>query len=222
MGEEIWQDESRGIFIPPHHRPIGTIFQEARLFPHMTVRDNLLYGFNRTPQEKRRIPTDQIVELLDLEHILGRSLKGLSGGEQQRIAIGRTLLTSPSLLLMDEPLANLDARRKLEILPFLVRLRRDLRLPIVYVSHSINEVLQLVNTLVLLEDGKVAACGPINETLSQTELLSHFDQLSAGTALETAVAEQDLEFGLTRLEYKGQSLRFGWPRSRGSRNRGAG
>lgn len=206
INDEVWQDDSRGIFIPPHSRAIATVFQEARLFPNMTVRANLLYGFNRTPPDKRRIPVEQIVALLDLEHLLDRSLKGLSGGEQQRIAIGRALLTSPSLLLMDEPLANLDTRRKKEILPFLLRLRNDLRLPIIYVSHSINEVLQLVNTLVLLEEGKVAASGPINEILSQTDILGHFGQLAAGSALETSVAEHDQEFGITRLEYNGQSL----------------
>ena len=206
MGEEVWQDEAHGVFVHPHHRSIGTVFQDARLFTHLTVRENLLYGFNRTPPGKRQILLEQIVDLLDLERLLGRSLNGLSGGEQQRIAIGRALLTSPSLLLMDEPLANLDARRKLEILPFLERLRNELHLPIVYVSHSINEVLQLVNTLVLLENGAVAACGPINDVLSQAGGTGHFAQLSAGTALETVVAEHDLQYGLTRLEYAGQSL----------------
>lgn len=206
MGEEVWQDGPRAIFVPPYRRPIGTVFQEPRLFPHLTVRANLLYGFNRTPLDKRRIQLDQIVDLMGLEHLLGRGLKGLSGGEQQRIAIGRALLTSPSLLLMDEPLANLDARRKLEILPFLARLRADLRLPIVYVSHSINEVLQLVNTLVLMENGAVAACGPINDVMSQPGVLGHFGQLPAGTAIETIVAEHDRQFGLTRLEHAGQSL----------------
>ncbi len=206
MGEEVWQDGPRAIFVPPYRRPIGTVFQEPRLFPHLTVRANLLYGFNRTPLDKRRIQLDQIVDLMGLEQLLGRGLKGLSGGEQQRIAIGRALLTSPSLLLMDEPLANLDARRKLEILPFLARLQKDLRLPIVYVSHSINEVLQLVNTLVLMEKGAVVACGPINDVMSQSGVMGDFAQHSAGTAIETIVAEHDRQFGLTRLEHAGQSL----------------
>lgn len=206
LGNKIFQDESSGIYIPPYDRSIGTVFQEARLFSHLSVRENLLYGFNRTPQVKRKINIDQVIEILNVGHILSRRLDGLSGGEQQRIAIGRAILTSPDLLLMDEPLANLDVQRKLEIIPFLLRLRKDLGLPIVYVSHSINEVLQLVNTIVLMKDGKIMASGPINDVLSQKDLPGHFGQPSAGTVLETKVVEHDQEFSLTRLEYKGQFL----------------
>ncbi len=206
VGEEIWQDESRGIFLPVHKRSLGIVFQEARLFPHMTVRSNLGYGLKRTPPYKRRISMDQVVDILDIGHILDRSLKGLSGGEQQRIAIGRALLTSPSLLLMDEPLANLDSRRKREILPFFLRLRKELRLPIIYVSHSMNEILQLVDTLILLENGKVLASGPANEVLSRPDFEGHIGQPALGTMLEPVVAGHDEDFGLTRLDYKGQSL----------------
>ena len=206
FGKNILQDESSGIFIPPHQRSIGTVFQEARLFPHLSVRENLLYGYKRTPREKRKIHVEQVVEILNLNHLLSRSLKGLSGGEQQRIAIGRALLTSPELLLMDEPLANLDAQRKSEIIPFLLRLRKELGLPIVYVSHSINEVLQMVDTFVLMQDGRKILSGPINEVLSQTNLPGNFGQPLAGTILETKVADHDQRFSLTQVDYKGQSL----------------
>ncbi|MGV7220307.1 MAG: molybdenum ABC transporter ATP-binding protein [Nitrospinales bacterium] len=206
FGSKVWQDESGGIFIPPHQRSIGTVFQEARLFPHLTVKENLLFGFKRTPPEKRKIPIEQVVDILNLDHLLSRSLKGLSGGEQQRIAIGRAILTSPDLLLMDEPLANLDVQRKLEIVPFLLRLRKDLGLPIVYVSHSINEVLQLVDTIVLMKEGKKLVSGSINEVLSQTNLPGYFGQQLAGTVLETKVVEHDQNFSLTKVEYNGQFL----------------
>jgi len=206
FGEKIWQDESNGIFIPPHQRSIGTVFQEARLFPHLSVRENLLYGLNRTLKEKRKIPVEQVVEILNLGHLLSRSLKGLSGGEQQRIAIGRAILTSPDLLIMDEPLANLDVQRKLEIIPFLLRLRDDLGLPIIYVSHSINEVLQLVDTIVVMKEGRKLVSGSINEVLSQTDLPGYFGQPLAGTVLETKVVQHDLSFNLTLVNFNGQSL----------------
>jgi molybdate transport system ATP-binding protein len=206
FGNKIWQDESIGIFIPPHQRSIGTVFQEARLFPHLSVKENLLYGYKRTSPEKRKIPVEQVVEILNLNHLLSRSLKGLSGGEQQRIAIGRAILTSPDLLLMDEPLANLDVQRKSEIIPFLLRLRRDLQLPIVYVSHSINEVLQMVDTMVLMQDGRKITSGTINEVLSRTNLPEYFGQPLAGTVLETSVVEHDHKFNLTQVSYKDQFL----------------
>jgi molybdate transport system ATP-binding protein len=206
FGNKVWQDESGGIFIPPYQRSIGTVFQEARLFPHLSVRENLLYGFNRTPQEKRIIPVEQVVDILNLDHLLSRSLKGLSGGEQQRIAIGRAILTSPDLLLMDEPLANLDVQRKLEIVPFLLRLRKELGMPIVYVSHSINEVLQMVDTIVLMKEGKKVVCGPINEVLSQTDIPGYFGKQLAGTVLETKVVEHDQKFSLTKVGFNEQFL----------------
>ena len=206
FGDAVWQDESSGTFLPVHRRPIGMVFQEARLFPHLTVRANLLYGYRRIPEAQRRIQLEQVVDLMGLHPLLERRPQKLSGGEQQRVAIGRALLTSPRLLLMDEPLTGLDAARKQDILPFLIRLRREMRLPIVYVTHSLAEVLQLVDTLVLLQDGQVQATGPANEVLSRLDLADRADPASLGSVLHTTVADHDPEYGLTRVQYRDQFL----------------
>ena len=206
FGDHVWQDASQNTFAPVHHRPIGMVFQEARLFPHLSVRDNLNYGYRRIAPEDRKITFDQVTELMDLAPLLDRRPQKLSGGEQQRVAIGRALLTSPRLLLMDEPLASLDAQRKQEILPFLIRLRQEMKLPIVYVTHSLGEVLQLVDTLVLLQEGKSVAVGPANEVLSRLDLAGKTGPSTLGSVLTTTVAEHEAEFGLTRVQYRDQSL----------------
>jgi molybdate transport system ATP-binding protein len=153
-------DTSQGIFVPKHQRRFGYVFQEARLFPHLTVRQNLLYGQWFTPRKERTIPVEQVLNLLNIQHLLDRRPGALSGGEKQRIAIGRALLTSPHLLLMDEPLASLDESLKEEILPFIERLRDEGQVPIVYVSHSLLEVARLATTVVLIKDGHVVGVGP--------------------------------------------------------------
>jgi molybdate transport system ATP-binding protein len=206
FGDRVWQDASQNTFVPVHQRPIGMVFQEARLFPHLSVRDNLNYGYRRIAPERRKITFYQVTELMDLHPLLDRRPQKLSGGEQQRVAIGRALLTSPQLLLMDEPLASLDAQRKQEILPFLIRLRREMKLPIVYVTHSLGEVLQLVDTLVLLQEGKNVAVGPANEVLSRLDLAGKTGPSTLGSVLTTTVAEHEAEFGLTRVQYRDQSL----------------
>ena len=206
FGDHVWQDASQNTFVPVHQRPIGMVFQEARLFPHLSVRDNLNYGYRRIAPEDRKITFDQVTELMDLAPLLDRRPQKLSGGEQQRVAIGRALLTSPRLLLMDEPLASLDAQRKQEILPFLIRLRQEMKLPIVYVTHSLGEVLQLVDTLVLLQEGKSVAVGPANEVLSRLDLAGKTGPSTLGSVLTTTVAEHETEFGLTRVQYRDQSL----------------
>jgi len=206
FGDHVWQDASQNTYVPVHKRPIGMVFQEARLFPHLSVRDNLNYGYRRIAPEDRKITFDQVTELMDLAPLLDRRPQKLSGGEQQRVAIGRALLTSPRLLLMDEPLASLDAQRKQEILPFLVRLRKEMKLPIVYVTHSLGEVLQLVDTLVLLQEGKSVAVGPANEVLSRLDLAGKTGPSTLGSVLTTTVAEHEAEFGLTRVQYRDQSL----------------
>jgi molybdate transport system ATP-binding protein len=206
FGDRVWQDTSNNTFVPVHQRPIGMVFQEARLFPHLSVRENLNYGYRRIAPELRKITFDQVTELMDLHPLLDRRPQKLSGGEQQRVAIGRALLTSPRLLLMDEPLASLDAQRKQEILPFLIRLRREMKLPIVYVTHSLGEVLQLVDTLVLLQEGKNVAVGPANEVLSRLDLAGKTGPSTLGSVLNTTVAEHEAEFGLTRVQYRDQSL----------------
>lgn len=206
FGDTVWQDEARNIFVPVHKRPIGLVFQEPRLFPHLSVRNNLLYGFKRVPIHERRIALDEVVEVLDIAHLLDRRPGFLSGGEGQRVAIGRALLTSPSLLLMDEPLASLDTQRKRELLPYIRRLQTTWQVPIVYVSHSLGEILQLVDTMVLLKQGKVVAQGPVDEVFSQLELRHHIDSKAVGAVLDTIVAEHEPEFGLTRLQFMDHQL----------------
>jgi len=199
-GETLFDGE-KGINLPPEKRQIGYVFQESRLFPHMTVRKNLTYGMNLTPPNKRFIDFDHIVALLGIEHLLDRRPAKLSGGERQRIAIGRALLSSPRLLLMDEPLASLDATRKNEILPFIERLSDELALPIVYVSHDLNEVIRLADTMVLLSDGSVAAVGPVEDLTSRLDLYPLTGRYEAGAALSTTVAAHDENFSLTTLTF---------------------
>jgi molybdate transport system ATP-binding protein len=160
VGRHVMVDTQAGLFEPPHRRRIGYVFQEGRLFPHLTVRQNLLYGRWFTRERERWGSLDEVVALLGLEALLKRRPGTLSGGEKQRVAIGRALLASPRLLLMDEPLASLDAPRKAETLPYIERLRDELRVPIVYVSHSAEEVACLADEVVHLEAGRRVASGP--------------------------------------------------------------
>ncbi|MBL3590483.1 MAG: molybdenum ABC transporter ATP-binding protein [gamma proteobacterium endosymbiont of Lamellibrachia anaximandri] len=197
---EVWQDGER--FLPPHQRPLGYVFQEASLFPHLSVLGNLKYGYKRLPPEARRVDFDQAVTLLGIDPLLARRPQGLSGGERQRVAIARALLTSPRLLLMDEPLAALDRQSKREILPFLERLHEELSIPVLYVSHAPDEVARLADQLVLLEQGRVRASGPIGEMLTRVDLpLAHGDEAEA--VVEARVAEHDDTFHLTHLEFPG-------------------
>lgn len=192
-------DTERRIFVPKHRRRVGYIFQEPRLFPHLNVRQNLLYGrwFRRGKEGAQQL--DQIVDLLGIAELLGRGPAHLSGGEKQRVAIGRALLANPQLLLMDEPLAALDQARKAEILPFLERLRDELHLPIVYVSHSMAEVARLATTVVLMEQGKVVASGPVEEVMSRVDLPPVGTSRGAGSLLEMSVAAHDDHYRLTTL-----------------------
>ncbi|MBK8065763.1 MAG: molybdate ABC transporter permease subunit [Betaproteobacteria bacterium] len=163
VGGEIFFDSAARTWLPPEKRRIGYVFQEGRLLPHLSVRHNLLYGRWFTPPAERYVELDRVVHLLDLDKLLERRAHGLSGGEKQRVAIGRALLASPRLLLMDEPLASLDAARKGEILHYIERLRDEVGIPIVYVSHAIEEVTRLADTLVLISDGRVTGVGPAGE-----------------------------------------------------------
>lgn len=156
-------DAQRKIDIPPEKRRFGYVFQDGRLFPHLSVQSNLTFGMKRVPPERRYIAFDAVVDLLGVVHLLDRRPAKLSGGEKQRVAIGRALLTSPDLLLMDEPLASLDASRKAEILPFVARLPRELSVPILYVSHALDEIRELADVLVCLEGGRTVCVGPVVE-----------------------------------------------------------
>ena len=201
---QVWQNEN--IFIPVNLRAIGMVFQESRLFPHLKVRDNLLYGYKRTPLNSRRLHLEDIARVLSLEKLQERSIDKLSGGEKQRVALGRALLTSPKLLLMDEPLAALDAQRKTEIIPFIRKVEKELSIPIIYVTHSMSEVLQLVDTMVILKDGKVVKYGPVGKVFSDIQLRESIGDEHSGAVLDTTVLEHDTDYGITRLDFMGQQL----------------
>ena len=204
LAGQVLQDEN--IFIPVNLRAIGMVFQESRLFPHLKVRENLLYGYKRTPLNSRRLHLEDIGRVLSLEKLQERSIDKLSGGEKQRVALGRALLTSPKLLLMDEPLAALDAQRKTEIIPFIRKVEKELSIPIIYVTHSMSEVLQLVDTMVILKDGKVVKYGPVGKVFSDIQLRESIGDEHSGAVLDTKVLEHDTDFGITRLDFMGQEL----------------
>ena len=155
IDEECLFDSKAGVNIPIHQRRIGLIFQEGRLFPHLTVQHNLAYGFNLLEKQQQRFGLDQIVELLEIAHLLKQRPHQLSGGEKQRVAIGRALLSSPRLLLLDEPLASLDDRLKSQILPFLKRVAEEINIPMIYISHSMEEVQQITKNIVYIDNGKI-------------------------------------------------------------------
>jgi len=204
LGDEVWQDETRRHFVPPHRRALGVVFQEASLFPHLSVRRNILFGEQRAPGCERRFALGEIAELLGIGHLLDRAPEQLSGGERQRVAIARALLAAPQILLMDEPLAALDLKRKLEILPYLERLHAELSLPIIYVSHAPDEVARLADHLVLLDRGKVVASGALNEVLSRIDLPGAFAD-DAGVVIQARIAAHE-EDELTRLEFPGGQI----------------
>ena len=206
-GDEVWQDDARGVFVPVHQRAVGYVFQEASLFPHLSVRANLEFGRKRVPVHERRFALEPVTALLGIENLLERRPDGLSGGERQRVAIARALLASPRLLLMDEPLAALDLRRKLEILPYLERMHGELAIPIVYVSHAPDEVARLADHLVLLDAGKAVASGPLTETLARVDLPPSFAD-DAGVVLDSILAGHE-EDALSRLEFAGGALFVG-------------
>ena len=202
---EIWQDDSKGIYLPTHRRPLGYVFQEASLFSHLNVRRNLEYGWKRIPTTQRRVGFDQAVELVGIGPLLDRDPARLSGGERQRVAIARALLVSPDLLLMDEPLAALDLASKKDILPYLERLHDELSIPVLYVSHSPDEVARLADYMVLMDNGKTVASGPLKELLARLDLpLAHGDE--AGVVIDTVVGEHDDTYHLTRLDFAGGAI----------------
>ncbi len=199
-------DSAAATDVPPERRRLGYVFQEDRLFPHLSVHGNLIYGLKRAPRSERRIGLGEVVALLGLEGLLGRRPGHLSGGEKQRISLGRALLANPRLLLMDEPLANLDQPRKDEVLPFIERLRDELAVPIVYVSHAMEEIVRLADTMVLVSDGRAVAVGPVEELTSRLDLRPLTGRHEAGSVLDTRVRGHDKVFGLSRLAFAGGQL----------------
>ncbi|MDD2864419.1 MAG: molybdenum ABC transporter ATP-binding protein [Methylococcales bacterium] len=206
----VWQDSDVGVFLPTHKRSLGYVFQDANLFSHLTVRENLNFGLKRLKAHPPRPPSKggdfhHIVNLLGIKHLMERMPERLSGGEKQRVAIARALVLNPEILLMDEPLASLDSKRKQEILPFLSRLNQELNIPVLYVTHSQQEVAQLADYLVLMEAGKVQAAGKLSETLSRLDLpLSQ--ERDASSVWNAMVVEHETEFHLTRVAFEGGSL----------------
>ncbi len=200
---DVWQDET--VFLPTHRRPLGYVFQEASLFSHLSVRGNLEYGMKRVPPASRAGSQAAAFELLGIGPLLDRATPGLSGGERQRVAIARALAVSPQLLLMDEPLASLDLARKQEILPYLKRLHDELEIPVLYVSHSADEVARLADHLVLLDQGRVLAQGGLQETQARLDLAAAFAE-DAGAVIEARVAAHDDADHLSRLDFRGGSL----------------
>jgi molybdate transport system ATP-binding protein len=204
-GETLF-DRERGIDLAPERRRLGYVFQDALLFPHLSVEANLLYGYRRAPLGARPIEPGHVVELLGLAELLRRFPARLSGGERQRVAIGRALLAQPRLLLMDEPLASLDAMRRDEVLRYIELLRDDLGIPIVYVSHSVAEITRLADTVVLLAEGRVLAVGAVDEVMGRLDLRPHTGRFEAGAVIEATVLGHDTEFGLTTLGFHGGEL----------------
>lgn len=199
---DVWEDSRRQVFLPPHRRPLGYVFQEASLFPHLSVHGNLTFGWRRVAANQRKVELERACQLLGIGALLERKPATLSGGEAQRVGIARALLTSPRLLLMDEPLAALDGPRKREILPYLERLHDELDIPVVYVSHAQDEVARLADHLVLLEQGKVMASGPVGQSLARLDL-SLAQSEDAGVVLEGVVIGGQPDYGLFELRLPG-------------------
>jgi len=199
----VLADTDASIWTPPEDRRAGLVFQDARLFPHMSVETNLRYGLRRAPHGPIRF--GDVVSLLGIEPLLDRRPHTLSGGERQRVAIGRALLAQPRLLLMDEPLASLDSARKAEILPYLARIKTNLRLPVLYVTHAMEEVARLADTVLLIEAGSVAAVGDLPAITARGDLsLARRDD--AGAVLDARVLSHDSVRQLTRIEAGGADL----------------
>ena len=210
-GQQIY-DSSTNLNAPPERRQIGYVFQDARLFPHMNVRRNLEYGTRRNRRSGSRNPGfDKVVDVLALGALLDREPHRLSGGERQRVAIGRAILSAPRLLLMDEPLASLDAERKWEILPFIDRIHKDFSTPIVYVSHSVDEILQLADEMVLMVNGGVAAAGPVEDVMNRPDLMRSAGDGNAGSVIPVEVRDIDPEYGLATLSFDSGAFQVAAP-----------
>lgn len=205
IGATLWQDSAADFFLPTHRRNLGYVFQEANLFPHLTVRGNLDYAVRRLRSKEQLFSLEQAIELLAIAPLLGRLPARLSGGERQRVAIARALAASPDVLLMDEPLAALDEQRKQEFLPYLTGLQQHLRIPVLYVTHSLQEVNQLADHLLVLAAGKTVVCGPLAETLTRLDGPMALDR-QAASVWQGKLVGHEAEYHLSHAEFAGGSL----------------
>lgn len=207
IDDEVLFSSDRGIDLPPERRRIGYVFQDDLLFPHLSVHQNLHYGYDLSPDGTRRFEIDRIVDLLELGPLLERRPGGLSGGERQRVALGRAILASPRLLLMDEPLASLDQNLKDRIIPYLRHIRSDLGVPILYVSHSVPEILQLTDQVIVLKDGSLLAHGDFFDVAHRPDVLPMMEAHGFENVLPVEVVSNDASEGVTRIRYEDQELR---------------
>lgn len=202
---KLWQDSNKGVFLPAHQRPLGYVFQQANLFPHLTVAENIQFGIKRLDKSAAKANLAELIELLGIENLLKRLPDKLSGGEQQRVAIARALALNPEILLMDEPLAALDFKRKQEILPYLQNLQQRLEIPVLYVTHSLQEMLQLADHIVLMNQGQVEAFGSLSQVLSRIDL-PLAKQREACSVWQTELSAHDADFQLSEVQFNGGSL----------------
>ncbi len=202
---EVWQDSAQSLFLPTHKRALGYVFQEANLFPHLTVADNLAFGLQRIGKRAQPADLSHILGLLGIAHLLPRMPVHLSGGERQRVAIARALALNPKILLMDEPLASLDFKRKQDILPFLNRLHAELQIPMLYVTHSRQEVAQLADHLVIMDEGRVLASGALADTLSRLDVPLAQDR-DAATVWPVKIIAHEADYHLTRVAFAGGTI----------------
>ena len=215
MGHEVWQDDAQQVHVPTYQRALGYVFQESSLFDHLDVAGNLAYGHARAEKASRNAMSQavqpHVIELLGIGHLLKRHSHDLSGGERQRVAIARALVTQPRLLLLDEPLAALDHARRQEVLPWLEKLRDDLNIPMLYVTHAVDEVARLADTLVVMSEGRVQANGPVADVLTQTHLPVVLGE-DAGALLTGIVLNIDAQWHLAQVGFAGGAL---WVRDSG-------
>jgi molybdate transport system ATP-binding protein len=208
IDDTVLFDSEQGINLPPEGRRVGYVFQDALLFPHLSIEGNLQYGARLNKHAGALMPAQDIIRLLGLEKLLSRRPATLSGGEKQRVAIGRALLASPRLLLMDEPLASLDGERRHEILSYIEMLRDGLPIAIVFVSHAVSEVTRLADDMVLLSEGKMKACGPVQDVMGRLDLYPHTGRHEAGAVIESVVLAHDDDYELTQLAFDGGQIRM--------------
>ena len=203
IGGETLLDTEKGIDLPARARRVGYVFQEARLFPHLSMAANLDFGAKRSPEPLPPAERQRILDMLGIAHLAARRPRNLSGGERQRVSLGRALIANPRILLLDEPMAALDAARKAEIMPWLEKLRDEARIPILLVSHAIEEVTQLADNVVFLEEGKVLAAGPTEDVLSRSDLSPNGAFLEAGAVITGRVLSQDDAHFMTEIGFEG-------------------